>query len=334
MNRNAYYDRLRVLAMFLVIGVHSVGSIAQFAEGTFQETVVTVLGRINSLGVPTFFALSGMFILAREYDDLKGFYKKRLVRIGIPYLIYAVVYVCYFTGIEKNDKFGVPLAYVRDVITGNVHPTHWFVYTILGFYFAAPFLSKMMHALNDTELKVLVCGCFIVIAAGWILSYFGMGFGVSSVVFNSDNLWMFIGGYAINRIIVSDRRFEWIRQYHLISALTFLVLFVVTNELFFGHIAVFLALIDGGKEVGTSKSLFDKVIGDFAGHSYSVYLIHAAVISLILRVYKNWESFFILKCILIYPVVFIVSYLITRVVDFVLTDRLISIALIGAGKSK
>ncbi len=88
MNRKIYYDKIRILAMFLVIGVHAVGSIAQFAQGGVQETVAGVLDSINSLGVPIFFALSGLLILSKDYTDIIGFYKKRLTRIGVPYLIW------------------------------------------------------------------------------------------------------------------------------------------------------------------------------------------------------------------------------------------------------
>lgn len=52
--RNSYFDRIRVAAMFLVIGVHAVGSIEQYAGNGIERIFVDVLGRLNSLGVSIF----------------------------------------------------------------------------------------------------------------------------------------------------------------------------------------------------------------------------------------------------------------------------------------
>ena len=46
--RNCYYDVLRVVAMMLVIGVHSVGSIEQYAVSAFGKTEALILDRLNS----------------------------------------------------------------------------------------------------------------------------------------------------------------------------------------------------------------------------------------------------------------------------------------------
>lgn len=295
MNRNIYYDKIRILAMFLVIGVHAVGSIAQFAQGGVQETVAGILDSINSLGVPIFFALSGLLILSKDYTDIIGFYKKRLIRIGIPYLIYSILYVCYFTGYEEKNILGIPAAYVKDILTANVHATHWFVYSIMGLYFAAPFLSRMFHAISDDELKILFGGCLVVRILCRLFELLDLSFGIGDVVFNSGVLWSFIGAYSLNRLMGVKSRNSIPFKYHLVISGIFAVLYVIFKESLFSQIAVMFLLIDNGMTDDKNESIWNKLIGDISKHSYSVYLIHAAVISLLLRLYSNWTDFFIIK---------------------------------------
>ena len=306
--------------MFLVIGVHAVGSVEQYAAAGWQETIVNILGSLNDLGVPLFFALSGLFVLEKDISDIMGFYKERLIRIGIPYLIYSLIYVCYFTGYEEGNIALIPLDYVKDILTAGVHPTHWFVYSILGLYFAAPFLSRMVHDLSDNELMILTGGSIIVIILCRVFGFFSLGFGLDNVVFNTGNLFMFIAGYSVHRLAGN---FDVIRKYHYVLSFLSVVIYIISGEMIFGQAAILLALAEGEEDTSTPDTVIDTAVRDMARYSYSVYLIHAAVISLILKINGGWDSYFILKCFLLYPAVFLISYVIVRILDGLVTDRII-----------
>lgn len=317
--RNIYYDIVRITAMFLVIGVHALGSIEQYAETGVQKAFTACLGDLNDLGVPIFFALSGVFILSKEYDDIRKFYKNRLIRIGVPYLVYAAIYVCYFTGYDERNPLGIPFAYVKDILTAGVHPTHWFVYTLMGIYFAAPFLSRMVHAVNDRELMLLFGGCLFINIACRMFSYFGMSFGIDNVIFNTGNLWLFFAGYSSYRLI---KKSLFLTKYHLLFSAVAVLIYLLTHEILFGQAAVMLLLAEGKNP--DFQGMTGSITANISKYSYSVYLIHAAVISLILKVYDNWSEYYCLKGILIYFAVFLISYLMVRVIDFLITDRIIA----------
>lgn len=318
--RNIYYDFIRVIAMILVIGVHAVGSIEQCAVTDLAQMEVVILNRLNSFGVPLFFALSGVLLLDKRYDDVWGFYKKRLLRIGVPYLIYAVIYVVYFTGVEQKNMAGVPLAYIIDVLTANVHRTHWFVYSILGLYFVTPFLSKMFHAMSDKEVDVFWMGCFAVMILGYIFPLFGREFGINNVIFNKNPLFWFVGGYCMNRIYNSSKLLNRCFRYRVISILILVGLFVYTHVALFQDIAVIMAMVYN--EPKNPKRSYP-IVTSLSRSSYSIYLLHAAVISLILQLYDNWEPLFEIKIILIYGVVLLVTYVMCKCIDFVITDRVV-----------
>lgn len=134
--RNTYYDFVRICAMLMTIGVHAVGSIKGYASSQLDNIIVASLEAVNGLGVPIFFALSGRFLIAHNFEetDLAKWYLKHFKRILIPYCVYGLVYVIYFTGIEQHNIMGIPKMYVYDLLFTGFHNTHWFIYSILGLY--------------------------------------------------------------------------------------------------------------------------------------------------------------------------------------------------------
>lgn len=321
--RNLYYDYLRVMAMVFVIGVHSVGSIERWATSNIAQIETILLSRFNTFGVPIFFALSGVFLLGRgiTQENLWVFYKKRLLRLGIPYLIYAVIYVAYFTGIEQKNIPGIPLAYVKDILTANVHGTHWFVYAILGLYFVTPFLAKMFQVMSDKEIGILLAGCLILNAVNEGFSLLGMHFGIENIIFNCDPVFMFIGGYCANRICDSSSVLKYLNQRRILFIPLFVLVYICTEVTFFRSISIIMFMVAAHKsEVNKRKCL---VVSSLAQSSYSIYLLHAAVVSLVLKLYSNWKEFYEIKVILLYVIVLTITFILAKIIDFILTDRII-----------
>ena len=124
---------------------------------------VALVGRV---GVPIFLVLSGMglfFSLSRNYN-LKDFYKKRLVRILIPYLIVSVIHFFLRYIIIQGKGF---LAFLKgvffiDFITkGNSQ--FWFIALMLIMYAVYPLLFKIFKSGKRNLLKLgLLVGLVIV----------------------------------------------------------------------------------------------------------------------------------------------------------------------------
>lgn len=318
--RTLYYDILRTIAMFLVIGVHAVGSITMYApETTGYAVLIRVLENLNNLGVPIFFALSGRFLLSEKIDHIGQFYKKRLTKILIPFAIYAWVYIVYFTGIEQANPFGIPKAYVIGLLTNQVHPTHWFVYTILGFYLVTPFLSKMLQNMKDNEIAVMLGICIGCVFVQDVFSIFQLDFGIKDIVFNGS-IYYFLSGYCICRLqnmnfMKNIKRFRW----PLVLALCVIHIAVSWSAVEYMLIPLLMLPVEQKQVTGMAG----KVVTTISRHSYSVYLIHAAVISALLKVYTDWTNGFAWKVFVIYIVVFAGAFSIAVVVDTILTNRII-----------
>ena len=67
-----------------------------------------------------------------------------------------------------------------------------------------------------------------------------------------------------------------------------------------------------------------RIITVMSEYSYTTYLIHAAVISLILRLYRNWTDNYVLKLIAGYFIVYSLSFCIVFVIDNTVTRRIVN----------
>jgi len=323
-DRQTYYDLLRVIAMFMVIGVHAVGSIQDYCpDNSFSQLLLSLFCWLNDRGVSIFFALSGMFALGKTYPNLKKYYLNRATRLLIPLLLYSVVYIVYFVGYEEHNILAIPSQYIIRLLTSGAHNTHWFVYALLGLTFVTPFLAKMFASINDKQLAVLYIGVLSLFLLQDFFSLFDLQFCISNIVFNQIHLFYYISGYCVLRLSRNFKPSKSIYKYALI-----LFLIIIGN--IFKNILIIPCLLLSSlflfpNTVSNAKGKIGRLFFHISNYSFSIYLIHAAVVSFLLKFYDNWGHLFVLKMILIYFVVFTISYLISLVVDNILTKRIMEL---------
>lgn len=319
--RECYWDYIRIFAMFCVIGVHAVGSIEVYSSSNTGDLLVEFLNRINSIGVPLFFGLSGIMLLDDSGESFKEFYTKRAIRIVIPYMIYSAIYVVYYVGIEQGNIKKIPIEYIIRLITGNVHPTHWFVYVIIGLYFATPFLRKMFANMDYRQIEILLYSCIIFMLINELTKPFNLEFGIHSIVFSDEYLCSYISGYCINKISDESKMIIGIKKCKWLLLFVAGMFYILTMNAFLGYIFVLLILL---KSRSTEKETCS-IVTIMSKYSYSVYLLHAAIVSLILKIHTNWSNGFEIKCVLICFAVYIITFIAVWCIDNTITNRLIKV---------
>lgn len=325
--RVVYFDLIRIIALFSVIGVHWVGTVKSVSpDGVFYQALNHFLETISNLGVPIFFSLSGYLILHSEIGDVLQFYRKRLIRLGIPYLVFSVIYVVYFTGIEDKEPGKIPLAYIRDILTAQVHGTHWFVYALLGFTFAAPFLSKMLKSLTYREICILLVGSLTLTLLADIYSFFGQHFPLEGSFVFCGNLLLYIGGYCANRIFsyYEVKRVGLVEK-GLMFLLVILFMIQLIHNTFVVTVMISSIIFAHVKRIELGIRV-ESMLRTVSNHSYSIYLIHAAVVSLLWRVFSSTNVGYVFELLSGYIIVFCISFIAALIIDLFITDRLISLA--------
>ena len=157
--RNPVYDYLRLVAVLLVIIIHVLNLDLRLAADLAGTGIYNTMNYIRcwSGNCNTFFIMiSGALLLVDKDESLFTFYKKRLLRIAIPLVVYYIWYLWQY------EQLGVltwkQIAYKilsADVYTDNV-PHFWLVYEIVAIYVAVPFLRIMLKNMSYSMLTQLV----------------------------------------------------------------------------------------------------------------------------------------------------------------------------------
>lgn len=209
-NREVNLDVIRCIAMLMVIMVHTMGNLAVYAEPYnkmwyISKTTESIVFACNGL----FFMLSGYFVLNKEIPDIKKFYIGRLIKIAFPFFVFSLLYyvrtVYYGPGFTFNVKSigNNVLEFVMQFLTGNISSHFWFMYYLIGAYIMAPFLDKMVHNLNDKELKYFTLISFILQTFITTISFTKWSFYHQAFLTFGLINWMFyfLVGYSIQRLV-------------------------------------------------------------------------------------------------------------------------------------
>ncbi|MEY8355904.1 acyltransferase [Lachnospiraceae bacterium 54-53] len=201
--REIKYDYLRTLAVFAIIMVHAVpAEITNSRQWLFSAALMPVL--LAFVGI--YFMLSGLFILRSGTEDIPEFYRNRFLSILIPFAFYSGIYYWYYRIYLGEDRLTWQdhLAdFIKEFLTGTIPmASHmWFMYVILALYLCAPFLARMLKAMNDEELKLFLV---LILAVQGILTYLpALGLDVGeSLQYMIFKGWLiyFVLGYACKRL--------------------------------------------------------------------------------------------------------------------------------------
>lgn len=149
--RVVWVDWMRVIACFMVMVVHSTepfylggdGSLILTRSDAFWAAFFDCFVRCC---VPLFLVASSFLQFPLHYSTGE-FFRRRAVRVLIPFAIWSVFYALYW---------GEPVSNFKDLIFNfNYAAGHiWFVYMIVGIYLIMPLLSPWAEKVGKKELQV------------------------------------------------------------------------------------------------------------------------------------------------------------------------------------
>lgn len=195
MTRNPAYDILRVVAIFLVVTLHAWSMLDM--DNPEYGLCYTFYRILVLPGVPLFVAISGALLLSETPQPLAVFFRKRLSRVLLPFLIWSgVIYVVSLLAHQYPDihsRKDALLSYIPYLLENRINLSHWFVWMILMLYLITPLLQRMVQAADGRQVVAysLVVIAVILLLKQWypaiyILHYVGPLLG---------NLGIYLAGY-------------------------------------------------------------------------------------------------------------------------------------------
>ena len=195
--RESNYELLRIISAIAVIMIHvsaiyknGITNSAIFGEKYDNHIFSIVLyNTLSRFAVPCFMMISGAFLLSEKRNaNYKYFYKKTFYNIGIPTIIFSLLYVIFsectvLVRIKvKGDNFSEILSPIKQLIKGSPYPHMWYMYTLLTVYLFIPVIIRIMNDIKEQTFKNLcVLSLIITTISGWTSS-FELNWSVSKAI--------------------------------------------------------------------------------------------------------------------------------------------------------
>jgi peptidoglycan/LPS O-acetylase OafA/YrhL len=144
-------DEINLVRAFAIIGVLMVHSTSNAVTETLESSLYPLYNFANiffKFGTPTFILLSSLVLFYTYYDRpldrhlIGSFYKKRLMYILLPYLVFSTGYflLLHFLYYPSRSLEDTLYSYTTKLLTGKAYAHLYFVFISVQFYVLFPLL--------------------------------------------------------------------------------------------------------------------------------------------------------------------------------------------------
>jgi surface polysaccharide O-acyltransferase-like enzyme len=169
-------DLIRTFAIILVIMLHAATEPITIANQMSPEGVIlwwtsNIYDSLARPAVPLFVMLSGALLLqpAKLEEPLSIFFKKRLKRIGLPFLFWGAAYFAWRAFVHSETLTANTI--LEGILLGPyVH--FWFFYLLVGLYLLTPVLRVLVAYIKRSTFSFLLILWYLGTAVMPILSLF------------------------------------------------------------------------------------------------------------------------------------------------------------------
>lgn len=340
---------MRVIACFMVIMVHSCEfffidgnniGIRNMNDGFW----VSVIDSAFRCSVPLFVMISA-YLLVPVQGDVSSFFKRRLIRVVIPFIIWSILYATLpyiWGGMKSSDVMTslVHLIYNFNDASGHM----WFVYMLIGLYFFMPVISPWLEKVDKRYELWFISLWFISSFFPYIRTAVGYVYG--ECYWNEYNmLWYFSGflGYLVLAHYIRHH-LKWKKAKKiLIGTLLYVIGYFITASIWYNRIPTAetlqqlelswrfctpnVIIMSFGafiiiQAIFSGRSSENKIVKEISNLSYGIYLMHIFILG---AVYSLLGGLFPthITILLIGVLTFISSCLISKVLSYLPLNKYI-----------
>lgn len=300
-----YLPALGVLRVTAAFGVAALHVISLWLRGTDPGTTAWWIADFYDVAtrwcVPVFIMISGALLLKpHQFQPPNVFYRKRMGRILIPLMFWAVLYL----GLRVCCEDASWPIVARDLVRGHPYGHLWYLYVVVGLYWITPLLQPFVSRASRRELVWTVVPLLAAVSAHSLISTFTAGQG-KPTVFSMFVAYIpyYLCGYLLSLVVVSHR---WIKYLAAGVAAAWIGIALGTGLLFHriefylsSHHSPAIILLSAGvfllacglfgqPSVGRAPSW--KVLRYLDSMSFGVYLSHPLFLFIVMRLGLPTES--------------------------------------------
>jgi surface polysaccharide O-acyltransferase-like enzyme len=151
-----YINVLRILAIYAVVTAHVAIWLTMATQPfVFNWWLGCWLFYLGHFSIPVFVMISGALLLDDARRESAGqFYRRRMVRVGIPLVVWSVAYLLVRRFIDHESLSAGSI--VRLILTGDPYYHLWFLYMIFGLYLITPALRTFVRCASQGQRWLVI----------------------------------------------------------------------------------------------------------------------------------------------------------------------------------
>lgn len=193
---------IHVSATWFSNAVNMVAAHGAKIEDIQAPFVICVYNSISRFAVPCFIMLSGAFILDNKKNaDYKKFYSKAFAQIGVPTIVFSILYILYRVPLCFVDKDKGINTLLVDILRGSPMFHMWYLYMLIGIYALTPVVIRFKDSVTEkTFYKVSFVFLILASISRWTTEIVRLNWSVGQ---SFEYLGYFMVGYSIRKILKS-----------------------------------------------------------------------------------------------------------------------------------
>lgn len=193
---NVCFDVLTIISCLMVVFFHMNRIVYQYSDTVSWKISVAERCIVYS-AIPIFFMLSGAKLLGyRSRYSTKEYIKKRLLRVGIPFLFWNAFSVIFYIAFGIQPAVNSGKDFISMFFNAEFQSAYWFFYSLFAVYAAIPVLSLILQAKNHRKyLWYIVAVSF---TCNWILMPLCK---IAGIRYNEHILMPVCGGYLMYAVL-------------------------------------------------------------------------------------------------------------------------------------
>jgi len=297
----AYFDTMRAIATLSVIIIHVSTPVVKMSYGNDIPSwwVGNIIDSAVRFCVPLFLLLSGTTLLSKDYK-LGEFYRKRFMRVLLPFLFWAAAYLVYSWLIIKQSQRPYGFEAIKNwaiklYVEKGISLHFWFIYMLLVLYLFIPFLGRGLRKLQDKVIFYILLAWFVL---NLLLMIYVIKLDNFPFIAKAFNYFRFAGylvlGYYLSKKDFSQLKMKLLGWGFFIGSVLFVSIYTYfisksdhkLNLFMYNYlsintiiqtIAVFM--IVSGSEIKNKILIFLR--DTISNYSFGIYLVHIMVIGVL-----------------------------------------------------
>lgn len=163
MERKLYLQYFSVISSFAVVILHLNGCFWDFSYERYWVTA-NFIESVMYFAVPVFFMMSGITLIDyRKKYSTKLFFRKRIVKTVIPFLVWSLIGLLFLTVFKEKNIFEMTInEIISSILDIKIIEVFWFFIPLFATYLCIPVLGAVTENSKKQIYSYIIVCAFIV----------------------------------------------------------------------------------------------------------------------------------------------------------------------------